>query len=178
MSSLSFETADKAARAAYQLGSFVLFTAVAAIAAALAFQHVGGYQPCELCYLQRWAYYAGIPLTFAALVLLSADYRRTAALIFLLVAVGFLVNSGIGAYQAGAEWKYWPGPTSCSGDQGVVSQAGNLLEALKTTQVVRCDEAQLRILGLSFAGWNAILCFVLFVAGLKAAFAAAPDNRR
>lgn len=178
MSRLTIERPNEANRSAYQLGSIVLFVAIAAILAALGFQYIGGYLPCELCYLQRWAYYAGIPLTFAALVLISADYPRVAALLLLAVSVAFLANSGIGIYQAGAEWKFWPGPQSCSGEQALTSSAGNMLEALKRTQVVRCDEAQLRVFGLSFAGYNAILSFLLFVTALKAAFAAAPDNRR
>ena len=161
---------------AYRIGGGLLFIAIAAILAALGFEHIGGYRPCELCLLQRWAYYFSIPAAFAALVLVSAEQKKLAALVFFAVALAFLANAGIGAYQAGAEWKLWPGPSTCSGQQAVTTNAGNLLEAIKTTSVVRCDEAQLRIFFLSFAGWNALLSLMLFAAGLRAAFAAA-DGR-
>ena len=52
--------------------ALVLFAAAAVILAALAFEHFGGYVPCPLCLQQRYAYYAGVPALFLALVLLSA----------------------------------------------------------------------------------------------------------
>lgn len=161
---------------AYRIGGAVLFATIAVILAALGFEHIGGYRPCELCLLQRWAYYFSIPVLFAALVLVGAEQRKLAALLFFAVALAFLANSGVGAYQAGAEWKFWPGPATCSGQQAVATDAGNLLGALQKTSVVRCDEPQIRIFFLSFAGWNVLISLALFAAGLKAAFAAA-DGR-
>lgn len=156
---------------AYFFGSLVLFGATAIILAALAFEHIGGYAPCPLCLQQRYAYYAGIPLAFFALVAISADLRRLAAILFLVVAVGFLINAGLGVYQSGAEWGWWPGPDSCSGGSGVVTDAKDLLSSLETTSVIRCDEASWRFAQLSFAGWNAVLSLILFTLALKAAFA-------
>lgn len=158
---------------AYRTGAAALFLAIAAILSALGFEHIGGYIPCPLCLQQRWAYYLAIPMLFAALALVSAERPRLAAIVFFLVALAFLANAGLGVYQAGAEWKYWPGPDTCGGQQGLATNAGNMLEALKRTNVVRCDEAQLRIFGLSFAGWNAVLSLMLFAGAINAAFAAA-----
>lgn len=161
---------------AYRTGGLVLFAAAATLLVAFGFEHIGGYRPCELCLLQRWPYYIAIPLSFGGLALVSAGKPRLAGLVFFAVALAFLTNAGIGAYQAGAEWKFWPGPTTCSGEQVITGNAGNLLEALKTTSVVRCDEPQLRIFGLSFAGWNVLISLALLAAGLKAAFAAADER--
>ncbi len=161
---------------AYRTGGFVLLFSLGILIAAFGFEHIGGYRPCELCLLQRWAYYFSIPAAFAALVLVGAETPRLAVFLFFAVAIAFLANAGIGLYQAGAEWKLWPGPSACSGQQPVATQAGNLLEALKTTSVVRCDEPQIRILGLSFAGWNVLISILLFYMGLKAAFAAAEQR--
>jgi hypothetical protein len=36
-----------------------------------------------------------------------------------------------------------------------------LVKALDSAKVVRCDEVQLRIAGLSLAGWNVVACVVL-----------------
>jgi disulfide bond formation protein DsbB len=88
--------------AAYRTGALVLFAAAAVIATALAFERFGGYVPCPLCLQQRYAYYAGVPVLFVALVLLSAGYPRSAAVVFFLVAAAFLANAGLGAYHAGA----------------------------------------------------------------------------
>ena len=157
---------------AYELGSWMLFLAAAIILAALAFEYLGGYQPCPLCLQQRYAYYAGIPLLFGALVLLSAEKERTAAIVFFIVSIAFLLNSGLGVYQAGAEYGFWPGPQACSGGQELTTSADGLLGKLQETKVVRCDQPEFWFLGLTFAGWNALLSFVLFIGTLKAAFAA------
>jgi disulfide bond formation protein DsbB len=157
----------------YQLGAAALFIAAASILTALGFQYIGGYLPCMLCLMERYAYYAGIPLLFLALILTSAGYRGLAAALFFLVALAFLANTGLGIYHAGAEWKFWPGPTTCGGGQSLTTSAGNLLESIQHIKVLKCDEASLRFLGLSFAGWNAVGSFVLMGLALRAAFAAA-----
>jgi disulfide bond formation protein DsbB len=158
---------------AYRLGAAALVVAVAVVLAALAFEHLGGYVPCPLCLQQRWAYYAGIPLLFLALVVFSAGGGHIAALLFLAVFLGFLANTGLGIYHAGAEWKFWPGPDTCGGPLQPLGRGGNLLESLgKAQPVVRCDEAPWRFLGMSFAGWNVVLSVVIAVLGLRAALAA------
>ncbi len=147
---------------AYRTGALVLFAAVAAILAALGFQYIGGYAPCPLCLQQRYAYYAGIPLLFLALVLTAADRRALAAVLFLAVAAGFLANAGLGVYHSGVEWKFWAGPDTCAGAAAPLStSAGGLFKDLATTHVIRCDEAPWRFLGLSFAGWNVIASLLL-----------------
>ena len=162
--------------AAYRWGALMMLTATAAIIAALLFQYVGGYAPCELCLQQRWAYYAGIPAAFLSLVLLSAGRPRVAALLLFAVALAFLANAGLGVYHAGAEWKFWDGPQTCSAAGKLAplgGKAGGLLGSLDSVKVQRCDEAAWRFAGLSFAGWNVLISFGLMVAGIKAAFASA-----
>ena len=84
---------DPTTHSAYKAGAWALLITAGAILGALAFQHVGGILPCELCLKQRYAYYAGVPLLFLALVLLSAGQRRPAALLFVVVALAFLANA-------------------------------------------------------------------------------------
>ena len=155
----------------YQSGSTALFLAASSILVALGFQYIGGYYPCPLCFMQRYAYYFAIPVLFAALALSSGGERRWAILLFSAAALAFLANAGLGVYHAGAEWKFWPGPDTCAGAQEVAKAAGSLIKELETTRVVRCDEAAIRILGLSFAGWNVIASLV--IAGLSARAATA-----
>jgi disulfide bond formation protein DsbB len=45
---------------------------------------------------------------------LPRPQSKAAAAILLLVGIGFLVNAGLGTYQAGAEWKFWDPPATCS----------------------------------------------------------------
>lgn len=162
------------AHPAYRAGAFALFLAAGAILAALILERFG-YLPCPLCLQQRWAYYAGIPALFVALVLVGADLKKVAAFVFFAVALAFLANAGLGVYHAGIEWKFWPGPDTCAaGTLQPLSPAapqGGILKQLETTRVIRCDEAPLKVLGLSLAGWNVVGSFLIFVLALKAAFA-------
>ncbi len=157
---------------AYQSGRTALFLAAASIIVALGFQYIGGYYPCPLCFMQRYAYYFAIPALFAALALSSGGNRNGAMMLFGLVALAFLANATLGVYHAGAEWKFWAGPQSCAGDQAISTAAGNLIKDLESTRVVRCDEASIRILGLSFAGWNVIASLMLAALSARAATAA------
>jgi disulfide bond formation protein DsbB len=162
----------------YSLGALALFLSAAVIAAALAFQYLGGYIPCPLCLMQRYAYYAAIPLLFVALILASGGKSRWASVLFFLIALAFLANAGLAIYQAGAEWKFWPGPEFCGTMQPLTGDAGNLLKDLETTKVVRCDDASWRFLGLSFAGWNILTSLVIFAITLRATFAASSPISR
>ena len=169
---MALETETDTGRSlAYSAGATALFLSAAAIATALAFQYVGGYVPCPLCSMQRYAYYAAIPALFIALMLVSGGHRGWPVTLFFLVALAFLANAGLGVYHAGAEWKYWPGPASCGTEQALTGSAGNLLKDLEHTTVVRCDEAQWRLFGLSFAGWNVLSSLAIFALALRAAFA-------
>jgi disulfide bond formation protein DsbB len=161
---MTLAVSDPSLHQAYRAGALALMVVCAAILGALGIEHIGNIPPCHLCLQQRYAYYAGIPLLFGALVLLSAGEARWAAALFLFVSLLFFANAALGVYHAGAEWAFWPGPDSCTGTQSVTASAGDLLSSLETSIVVPCDKAALRILGVSLAGWNAVVS--LFVFGL------------
>ena len=137
----------------------LLAGAIGSIVTALGFEHIGGYEPCPLCLQQRYAYYAGIPATIAAIVALKIGVRTLAMVLFAAVAVAFALNAGLGVYHSGVEWGFWQGPTTCAGGAGgVADSVDNLLGGgISQATVVRCDEAPWRMLGLSFAGWNAVI---------------------
>ena len=161
-----------ASRPAYRAGAFSLFVATAVILAALGFEHIGGYEPCQLCLQQRYAYYAAIPALFGILVLVSIERFKIAAGLFFLVCLAFLANAGLGVYHAGVEWQFWEGPASCSAaaTKPLATTASGLLKSLATKTIASCGEAQIRFLGLSCAGWTVIASLILAFATLKAAF--------
>jgi disulfide bond formation protein DsbB len=149
----------------------------AAILGAYYFQYVLGLQPCPLCLEQRIAYYVAIPL---ALILAFAAWRGaprallTAGLA--IIALAMLVNAGLGAYHSGIEWKFWPGPADCSGPVTNLGRASDLMKQLRNVQVVRCDDAPWRFLGLSLAGYNVLISLAL--AAIAAWGVAAGPERR
>ena len=152
----------------YRLGAAALLIAIAVILAALAFEHIGGYQPCPLCLTERYAYYVSIPVLFIALIAVAGGHSNWAASGFSLVALAFLINAGLAGYHAGAEWGFWPGPSTCSGSAQPLG-GGNLLKDLATVRVARCDQATWWFLGLSFAAWNVVVSAILWITSMRAA---------
>ncbi|MFN0264843.1 disulfide bond formation protein B [Tepidamorphus sp. 3E244] len=145
--------------------------ALAVIIGAWGFQLIGGLPPCPLCLTQRIPYYTGIPV---ALLALAISYTSMpAARILAKVGIGafalaMLISAGLGGYHAGVEWGWWAGPTGCSGGTAGAGTVGDLLNQLEDAQVVRCDEAPIRILGLSLAGWNVLASLAAAVLALRA----------
>lgn len=169
---MKFNAEKDALHPAYGFGAWVMFLSLAIILTALAFEFIGGYKPCPLCLQQRYAYYAAIPVAFVALILIAGDYSRVAAALFFAVSLAFVANAGLAAYHAGIEWGFWTGPATCSGTTAPPASVDELFKGLETESGVRCDEAQWRFFGLSFADWNVVLSLLLSLIAMKAAIAA------
>jgi disulfide bond formation protein DsbB len=119
------------------------------------FQYVMLLAPCPLCLEQRYAFYVCVPL--AALLWLGASHgasRKILILGFVVIAGFMLWNTGLAIYHAGVEWKWWQGPTDCTGPIDKFGSVGSMLNQLQRISLVRCDEAAWRFLGISLAGWN------------------------
>jgi disulfide bond formation protein DsbB len=140
----------------------ILAIALATIAGAWIFEYAG-YAPCELCLLQRWAYYTAIPLALIVALVAPGQLQIARAGLGLL-AVIWLGSMVFGAYHAGVEWKWWLGPSTCGSQAGF---SGGLPDLSKP--VILCDTAAIRILGLSLAGWNAVISLGLALAALAGA---------
>ena len=155
--------------------AFVFLLGLATIGGAWAFQIFGGYVPCKLCLEERLPYYVGVPLAFVALT--TALARGPAwlwRLALALAGVVFLYGLTLGAYHAGAEWSWWPGPSDCGSTGGLTpGSTGDLLNQLKGIRIVSCTTASWRFppaaWGLSFAGWNAVISLVLAAVALAGA---------
>src|SRR5437660_383807 len=144
-SSLARPSANPALVAALAIAA----VAAAALAGAWFFQLVLDIRPCPLCLEQRYAYYLALPLGLVVAFAASRGAPRQVVLAGLaILALAALANAGLGAYHAGVEWKFWQGPTDCSGPVVDLGNAGTLLQRLDSVKVIRCDEVQWRFLGL------------------------------
>lgn len=116
---------------------------------ALGSQYIGGLYPCEMCYWQRWPHDAAIVL---ALFAFGTRVEKAAHVLVALAALAIMVSGAIGVFHAGVEYGWWPGITTCS-----TTATGVSLEAIMKAPVVRCDAPQWTLLGVSLAGFNAII---------------------
>jgi disulfide bond formation protein DsbB len=116
---------------------------------ALGSQYIGGLHPCEMCYWQRWPHDAAIVL---ALFAFGTRVSKASHVLVALAALAIMVSGGIGVFHAGVEYGWWEGITTCS-----TTAAGVSLEDIMRAPVVRCDVPQWTLLGISLAGYNAII---------------------
>ncbi len=139
------------------------------ILGALGFEHLGGYMPCELCLGQRVPYYLGLPLILLLLLAWSRLPASGRALGALLLGLVFVWSTYLGAFHAGVEWRFWPGPTACTGT-GLNQMSFDDLNNINATRVVPCDQPQWHFLGISFAGYNALISALIAALLLWAGF--------
>jgi disulfide bond formation protein DsbB len=133
-----------------------LIVPAALLAGAYGSQYLGGLAPCEMCYWQRWAHMAA--LAFALVAAAGGRLPDRGRSFVWLAALAILASGGIGAYHAGVEAGVFEGFTQCAAVAGGGS-GEDLLAEIMAAPLVRCDEVQWALIGISMAGWNAILSF-------------------
>ena len=143
----------------------LLLASTAILGAALASQYIGGLQPCRLCVYQRLPYVAVILIATAALFLPTGP--RAVALA--LAGMALLTGTGIAIFHVGVEQHWWQGTAEC----GSLDPGGASLEDLRAqilaAPTVRCDEVAWSLLGISMAGYNALVSLGLGIVSLIAA---------
>ena len=98
-----------------------------------------GLFPCEMCWWQRYPHFVAVAL---AIVSYLAPPRRVWVG---LAALAIAVSGGIGVYHAGVEYGWGDSPLGCTASDPF------------SLDFVRCDEPAWTLMGISLAGFNAML---------------------
>jgi disulfide bond formation protein DsbB len=122
------------------------------LAAAFAFEHFMGLEPCTMCIWQRWPHRIMVALGLAAFLLPHGKIRP----IMLVGLIALAAGAGVAGWHSGVEWGILPGPTACSGGVSLDGDPSAALDALLASAPVRCDEVPWSLFGLSMANWNMI----------------------
>lgn len=133
-----------------------LILASLTIVLALASQYGGGLIPCDLCLKQRWPYYIGIPILLAT-AFLTGRLRQVG------LAIGstiFLFSVVLASYHVGVEQKFWPGPATCGGGLAMPETIEDL-HSILSRGAVSCDTPAFTLFGISMAGYNALISFII-----------------
>lgn len=140
----------------------VMAVSSGALLGAYFFQYVVGLAPCILCLYQRAPHAALILLGLIAFGLGLKRHPKKAAFLILLCAALYLVSSGLAFYHAGVEQHWWVSAfEACSAP--ISFSADNLVAQLEKTAAVRCDAIAWQMFGISMAGYNAMLSFIMAV---------------
>ncbi|MEP2641082.1 disulfide bond formation protein B [Roseobacter sp.] len=127
---------------------------------AFAFQHLGGLAPCKMCIWQRYPHAVAMAIGLLALWSPRAAWLGAGAA---------LITAAIGVFHAGVEQAWWEGPTTCtSGPVGGLS-TDDLLSQIMNAPLVRCDDIAWQLMGISMAGWNALISLGLVAVWVMAA---------
>ncbi|WP_420607377.1 disulfide bond formation protein B [Novosphingopyxis sp.] len=123
-------------------------------------QYAFGLYPCEMCWWQRWPHFAALALALLSFTVKGAAIRP----VLLLAGLAILISGLIGGFHSGVEYGWWEGVTSCSST--IEAAGGDYLDAIMNAPIVRCDQVQWSLFGISLAGYN----FLISVAGATVIF--------
>lgn len=153
--------------------AFALAASLAMLGAAHGFERFAGLAPCNLCLKQREVYWGAVAVALVATAwtILSGSRRGTPRIAAFLLAAVFATGAVTATFHMGGEYKWWSLPATCVGGGAVDLESLTAL-ALGTgtgQRVAMCDAVAWRWLGLSMAGWNALISLALAIFSLLAA---------
>lgn len=137
----------------------------AALAAAFAFQYIGGLAPCHLCLLQRYPHAVAIVIGILALLIPRTILAKLLPLAGAAAAFTVVVIAG---YHTGVERHWWQGPSTCTSGSITGISAKDLLAQIQAAPVVKCDVVAWQMFTLSMATWNMLASLVLVAIWLMA----------
>lgn len=121
---------------------------LALLGGALLSEYVGKLYPCEMCWWQRYPHAIAILLALGALLSPLAVTRTR--VLTLLAALAIAVSGAIGVFHAGVEYGWWEGLTTCT------TSGATSLQDIMNVPLIRCDQVQWTLMGISLAGFNAL----------------------
>lgn len=156
----------------------IFMVSALALLAALGMEFTLGLDPCILCVYQRWPYVLTTGLGILGLATLyNEEWVRFAAIIIFVAAIAFFVNGLIAFYHVGVENHWWK---SALEGCAVSFQTGSMEELMAMFDdkiPARCDEVPWSFLGISMAGYNMVLSFLLAAgSGYSAVLLTRRDN--
>ncbi|PCI45301.1 MAG: disulfide bond formation protein B [Alphaproteobacteria bacterium] len=120
---------------------------------AYGFQYLGGMEPCDLCWTQRYAHMAILLLSGAGLLIKNATSVMAWATV-----IALDVSVAAAGYHTGVEQKWWRGPDTCT-SAGIDQNADmeSLFDSMMDVSPVLCDEIPWQMFGISMAGYNLLI---------------------
>ena len=138
------------------------FISIISLSSAYFIEYILGYQPCNLCLIERIPY--GLTVF---LIILNYISRIDEKFIILLLSLTFAFSFIISFYHFGIEQGFFKESSICG-----VNNAKEILskeELLKKLQEIRvsCKDVTFRVFGLSLTSINIIISFTIFLILIK-----------
>ena len=125
-------------------------------------EYILGYQPCNLCLIERIPYGLGIILIISNYIL-----KKKEKFLILLLTITFVFSLFISVYHFGIEQEFFQESTVCNVknlNQNLTSE--DLLKQLNE-KIVSCKDVTFRIFGLSLTSINMIISLLIILISIK-----------
>ena len=119
-----------------------------------------GVEPCKLCIYQRFPYFIVILLAISSLLIKDLRIKKLTFIFYILI---FSISLIMSIYNFGIEKNLWNTLTGCEANIKSFSNGNNLKEYLLNKDYVSCSDVSFKFLGISLAGYNIIVSFVLLI---------------
>src|SRR6056300_319311 len=140
----------------------ILFTLSCLILlSALIIEYVLGYQPCNLCIIER------IPYGLAIIILILNNFFKKDQLFHnILLILVFLFSIIISVYHFGIEQGFVEESTVCASKNINLMTKEQVLNSLKELNI-SCKDVAFRIFGLSLTTYNIFVSILMFIISIK-----------
>ena len=140
----------------------IFLISLISIISAYFIEYVLGYQPCNLCLIERIPYGLSI-----ILIILNYFFNQNKQFVILLLILVFAFSLLISFYHFGIEQGFFEESTVCG-----IKDANNVIskeELLKQLQLktISCKDVTFRIFGLSLTTFNIVISLVIFILLIK-----------
>ena len=136
----------------------IFLISLISIISAYFIEYILGYQPCNLCLIERIPYALSI-----ILIILNYFFNQNKQFVILLLILVFAFSLLISFYHFGIEQGFFEESTVCG-----IKDANNIIskeELLKQLQLktISCKDVAFRIFGLSLSTFNIVISLVIFI---------------
>ena len=142
----------------FTLFKLILIISLISICTAYFIQHVLGYQPCNLCLIERIPYALSLVLIITGLI-----YKKHEKFIILLLILIFAFSFIISTYHLGIEQGLFKESTICGlKDSSEILSKEELLKILNERNI-SCKDVTFKILGFSLTTINMVISLILTI---------------
>ena len=145
----------------YKISSYlkiIFFISLVSVISAFLIEYVLGYQPCNLCLIQRIPY-----VLCLILIILNFFQKKNEKFIILLLIFTFSFSFLISFYHFGIEQGFFEESTVCKmKDASDVISKEELLKQLQL-KTVSCKDVTFRIFGFSLTTFNMAISLILVI---------------
>ena len=140
----------------------ILLISLISIISAYFLEYILGYQPCNLCLIERIPYVLSIILIITNLII-----KRNEKIFILLLMLIFVFSFLVSFYHFGIEQGFFKESTVCGLKN--VSDLISKEEIIKqlNEKTISCKDVTFRIFGLSLSAFNIVISLVIFILLIK-----------